>query len=131
MKHKVVVKGFDVNLNKILAGRIYDYRTKKYHNPVKAKGDACCIKAISGQLKGVHIENPIIPHYYFYVKDRRGDRDGIVSAFMKCFLDGLQKAKVIRNDGWNDVLTPQIEIMTVDKDNPRIIVILEEVERAK
>lgn len=128
MSYRVVIKGFDINLNKLLAGRMYDYRTKKYRNSIKNKGDNICARSIKSQMHNVHIKKPIVCHYYFYVKDKRQDRDGIISAFMKCFLDALQKCKVIQNDGWNDVLTPVIEVMEVDKANPRIEVEIEVVK---
>lgn len=49
------------------------------------------------------------------------------SAFIKSFEDALQKCKVIRNDGYDDVLTPTLEF-AIDKQNPRVEVIIEEVE---
>lgn len=124
MRYKCVVRGFDIKLNKLLEGKIYDRRTKKWHNPVKSKGDSICMKAIYGQLKGVHIERPVVIHYYFYAPDA-WDADGVISAFWKCFLDALQKTKVIQNDSFKYVGYPRIEHYEIDRKDPRVVVILE------
>ena len=56
------------------------------------------------------------------------DRMNILTAFDKSFQDALQKVGVIKNDGWNDVIniTPDFGI---DKLDPRIEVIIEELEK--
>lgn len=127
MKYKVVVRGFNIRLNKILDGKTYNYRTKKYINPVKLKGDALCIKAIKGQLKGVKIDKPVVIHYHFYAPDA-WDADGIISAFLKCYLDALQKAGVIQNDSFRFVSYPRIDSYQIDRDDPRVVTIIEVVE---
>lgn len=125
--YKVVVRGFDIKLNQILEGKVYDYRLHKYHNPVKAKGDSICIKAIKGQLKGVHITKPCIIHYHFYVKDV-WDADGNISAFWKCYLDALQKAGVIENDSYKFVGYPRLDSYQIDKNDPRVVTLIEVLE---
>lgn len=57
MKYHVTVKGFKSGLNELLSGKIYDYRTKKYRNPVKNRNDALCAKFIklSKELNGIQI----------------------------------------------------------------------------
>ena len=124
MKYRVVVRGFDIRLNKIIEGNVYDYRAKKYRNPTKMKGDAICIKAIKGQLKGVHITKPVVIHYKFYAPDG-WDADGIISAFLKCYLDALQKAKVIDGDSFRFVSYPRIDGYEIDRNDPRVETIIE------
>ena len=51
----------------------------------------------------------------------------IASAFIKSFEDALQKCNVIKNDGFDDVLTPTLHF-EVDKKNPRIEIVIEEKE---
>ena len=63
----------------------------------------------------------------FFVENKMHDRMNTASAFIKSFEDALQKCKVIRNDGYDDVLTPTLEFV-IDKQNPRVEVIIEEVE---
>ena len=54
----------------------------------------------------------------YFCKDKRKDKDNI--AFQKKFiLDGMQKAGIIANDGWNNV-TDWEEHFWIDKNNPRI-----------
>ena len=55
------------------------------------------------------------------------DRMNVASAFIKSFEDALQKQKVIKNDGWNDVLTPTLEF-EIDRKNPRVEVVVKEVK---
>ncbi len=38
----------------------------------------------------------------WYVKDKKRDKDNIMFG-QKFILDGLVKAKVLKNDGWNDI----------------------------
>ena len=74
MIYKLTVYGFDSGLNELLAGRMYDFRTKKYRNPVKNKNDLICQKAINEHMKGVKIDKPIVIGYKFFCKDKRHDR---------------------------------------------------------
>ncbi len=129
MRYQVTVKGFKSGLNELIAGRMYDHRTKKYRNPIKNKNDALCVKYIksSRSLRGVKIDRPIIIHYAFYCEDKMHDRMNIASAFIKSFEDALQKCNVIKNDGFDDVLTPTLRF-EVDKENPRVEVVIEEKE---
>lgn len=129
MEYKIIIKGFDSGLNELINGHLYDYRTKKYRNAVKNKNDDICCKQIKfcRELKGVHINKPIVIHYSFYAKDKRHDRMNLASAFIKSFEDSLQKCGVIKNDGWDDVLTPVLTF-EIDKKNPRIEVLICEEE---
>lgn len=119
MIYQLTVYGFDSGLNELLAGRMYDFRTKKYRNPIKNKNDAICQKAIHEQLKGVEIDYPVEIGYHFFCKNKMRDRMNVGSAFIKSFEDALQKENVLSNDGWDDVLTPKLEF-DIDKENPRI-----------
>lgn len=127
MVYQVIVKGFDSGLNELLAGRIYNPRTRKYHNVVKNKNDALCQKFINEYMKGVHIDKPVKIDYVFFVPNKRHDRMNTASAFIKSFEDALQKCKVIDNDGFDCVLTPMLDFY-VDKENPRIEVTIREAE---
>ena len=132
MKYKVVIsksnKAFPIKgLNELLAGRMYDYRTKKYHNKVKSDNDRVCCVAIRRDLKGVKLKTPIKCTYYIYAQDKRHDRGNLYCATEKSFLDALQQCKVIKNDGFDDVLDSVFHTV-VDKANPRVEVIIEETE---
>lgn len=114
-------------LNELLGGRMYNFRTKKYHNPVKCENDRLCLVAIRKYMRGVKIDKQIQCTFWIYAQDKRHDRGNLSSACEKSFLDALQQAKVISNDGFDNVLD-SIFHTTVDKQNPRIVVEIEVIE---
>ena len=130
MTYKVVIsktnKTFPIKgLNELLAGRTYDYRSKKYHNPVKSANDRVCCVAIRSDLKGVKLKTPIRCTYYIYAQDKRHDRGNLYSATEKSFLDALQSCKVLENDSW-DMCYDGVFHTMLDRDNPRVVVEIEE-----
>lgn len=114
-------------LNELLGGRMYNFRTKKYHNPVKCENDRLCLVAIRKYMRGVKIDKPIQCTFWIYAQDKRHDRGNLSSACEKSFLDALQQAKVISNDGFDDVLD-SIFHTAVDRHNPHIEVEIEVIE---
>ena len=132
MTYRVVIANYKgtfplKGLNDLLGGRIYNSRTKKYHNPVKAENDEVCRNAIRKYLHGVHIDKPIQCTFWVYAKDKRHDRGNLCSATEKSFYDAMQLEKVIANDGWDDVLD-SIFHTSVCKNDPRIEVEIEVIE---
>ena len=133
MKYKVVItnakKTFPIKgLNELLNGRIYNFRTKKYHNPVKQENDKVCLRAIKKCMAGVKLNTPIKCTYVIYAQDKRHDRGNLTCAVEKSFLDALQLAKCIKNDGFDDVYDSTF-LTVIDRDNPRVEVIIKEVFR--
>ena len=131
MSYKVVISNknhtFPIKgLNELLAGRVYNFRTKKYHNTVKASNDKVCLCAIRKYIPKVKIDKPIRCTYYIYAQDKRHDRGNLYSATEKSFLDALQQAKVITNDGFDNVMDSRF-FTEVDRNNPRIEVVIEEI----
>lgn len=114
-------------LNELLAGMYWNARLKKFQNEVKAENDKQCRLAIQKYLRGVKIENPIICHFYVYAKDKMHDRGNINSALEKSFMDALQQKKIIKNDTF-DLVYDSTFHTELCRDNPRIEVIIEEVE---
>jgi Holliday junction resolvase RusA-like endonuclease len=84
--------------------------------------------AIRKQLGNLRIENPIKCIFYVFAQDKRHDRGNLYVACEKSFLDALQTAHVIRNDGFDDVLDSEFHTY-VDRENPRVVVEIIEVER--
>ena len=133
MKYKVIIannnRKFPLKgLNELLAGRVYNFRTKKYHNSVKSENDKVCRLAIQKYMRGVKIDKPIRCTYMIYAGDKRHDRGNLACAVEKSFLDALQEMKVIKNDGFDDVLDSVFHT-ELCRDNPRIEVIIEEVSQ--
>src|SRR5690554_3458067 len=69
--------------------------------------------------------NRVFLEITWYAKDKRKDPDNIAAA-VKFIWDGLVLAGVIPNDGWNEN-GGWINKFEVDKDNPRIEVVIREV----
>lgn len=69
---------------------------------------------------------PVVVRFRWFEKDRRRDRDNIRSA-EKYVMDALKHRRRIKNDTQKWVLDSQHEI-TVDKDNPRVEITIEEAE---
>ena len=114
-------------LNELLAGRTYDYRSKKYHNSVKSANDRVCCVAIRRDLRGVKLKTPIKCTYYIFAQDKRHDRGNLSSATEKSFLDALQTCKVLSSDKWDCVYDSEFHT-ELCRSNPRVEVIIEEVE---
>ena len=62
--------------------------------------------------------------FMWYMKDKRKDPDNFVFA-KKHIIDGLVKAGVIPNDGWNEIASFS-DSWAVDKKNPRVEVEIEQ-----
>ena len=130
MTYKVVIsktnKTFPIKgLNELLAGRVYNFSTKKYHNRVKSDNDRVCCVAIRRDLKGVTLKTPIRCTYYIYAPDKRHDKNNLESATSKSFLDALQQCGCLKSDGF-DYVDDSVFKTVVDKDFPRIEVVIEE-----
>lgn len=131
MKYNVIIQNqkrtFPIKgLNELLDGKLYNPRTKRYHNPVKKRNDDICRAAIKKYLKGVSFDKQIQCTYWIYAKDKMHDR-GNLYAVDKSFLDAMQQAGKIPNDGWKEV-ADSIFHTEVDKNNPRIEVEVEEID---
>jgi len=61
---------------------------------------------------------PINITFNWYCKSKRKDKDNIRFG-AKFILDGMQKAGIIRNDGWSEIGS-LVDNYYVDKKNPRI-----------
>lgn len=132
MKYKVIISNnkntFPINgLNELLTGQFWNERLKKFQNEVKANNDKACRLAIRKYMYKVKIDKPIICHFKIYAQDKKHDRGNLYSATEKSFLDALQQCRVIKNDGFDDVLDSTFHT-ELCRDNPRIEVIIEEVE---
>lgn len=127
-EYNITITGFDSGLNEILNSVYYDYRTKKLYNREKKKNDDLIIRQLrKSALKNVKLKTPIEIYYKFYCKDKRHDRMNVASGFEKSYADSLQKAGILNNDGWNDIVGVYFD-WDIDKANPRIEVTIKEVE---
>ena len=82
---------------------------------------------LRGQLKGLKIDKAIFITYRFFEPNKRRDLDNISAFAHKVIQDALVKSGIIRNDGWKEIVG-FVDTFAVDKERPRIEVILQEVE---
>lgn len=129
MEHKVVIKGLYYGKKRTFPD-LNDYLhecARHPHSGAKLKREYQFIaqNAIRTQLPRLKIDKPIIIHYKFYETDRCRDKMNIFSFADKVFEDALQGCNVIPNDGWDQVDNTTHDFF-VDKANPRIEIVLEE-----
>lgn len=68
-------------------------------------------------------ENKVVAHYKFYVQDnRRRDIDNMIASVN----DSLMRAQIIRDDSWQWLKLGSADA-EIDKENPRVEIILEEI----
>lgn len=75
--------------------------------------------------KNDKINGKIKVHYRLYYKNSKSDLMNVVSVIDKYLLDALQEAKIIENDNVLNYCECHIEVAGQDKNNPRLMVILE------
>lgn len=79
------------------------------------------------QLKGWKPKPPVRLAYLFVEPNRKRDKDNVAGFAHKVVQDGMVLARVLKNDGWDDVAGFADEF-AVDKKRPRIEVIITEAE---
>lgn len=99
------------------------------HKGAKMKADNGNIvaAAIRQCLMGVMIENPVFMEYLWVEPNKRRDKDNISSLGRKVIQDALVDTGVLKDDGWKYVVGFS-DRFDVDKNNPRIEVLIREVE---
>lgn len=122
MEYKFMIPGRLEGLN--------EYTAANRTNPrkggrVKKDCEHTIIWCIRQQLKGVHIQEPVLIYYHFFEKDRKRDGDNILSCAAKFVQDSLVKTKVIRDDGQKYIPHFYHDI-SVDSRDPRIEVTITE-----
>lgn len=132
MVHKFTIKGRLPDLNDYLQAERVSRRTPngKFFTrgaEMKKKWQQYIITFIRKDLKRLKITKPVIIHYHYYEPNARRDLGNIHAVAQKFIEDALQITKVLVNDNQKCVrgFTADFDI---DKDNPRIVVEIEEVE---
>lgn len=94
----------------------------------KLKKDAQ--ETIGWAIKEAHltpVKRPFYLHCTWIEPNMRRDKDN-VRAGVKFILDALQEMGVIENDGWREVVG-FTDTYRVNKDDPRVIVEIEEIDK--
>lgn len=124
MEYLLTIPGRLDNLNNYINAE----RSNRYKGAqLKADNEAIVKHAIVKCFKDVKIKKPVIMHYHWHEKNTRRDMDNISSFGRKVIQDALVKCKVLDNDGWKNIKGFD-DSFYLDAKNPRIEVIIEEVE---
>lgn len=123
MEYLLTIPGTLPNLNDYISAE----RTNR-HKGAKMKADSGNIvtAAIRQCMRGVRIEKPVFMEYLWVEPNRRRDKDNISSFGRKVIQDALVDTGVLEDDGWKYVVGFS-DRFEVDKENPRIEVLIKEV----
>jgi Holliday junction resolvase RusA-like endonuclease len=132
MVHTFTIKARLPDLNDYLQAERVSRRTPngKFFTrgaEMKKKWQQYIITFIRKDLKRLKITKPVIIHYHYYEPNARRDLGNIHAVAQKFIEDALQITKVLANDNQKCVrgFTADFDI---DKDEPRIVVEIEEME---
>lgn len=124
MEFLLVIPGRLDNLNDYIGAE----RTNRYKGAqMKARDEMIVTVAIRQCLRRVTIEKPVYMEYKWFEKNQRRDLDNISSFGRKVIQDALVRAGVLKNDGWREIVGFS-DSFYVDPDNPRIEVLIREVD---
>lgn len=127
MKQKFIIEGRLESQNTF----IFENRCGKFRGNRFKKEQQNIVKEFiqESDLERV-LEYPLHVTFFFYEKNRKRDLDNISSWAHKCIMDALKEFGIIENDGWKHVVAYS-DYFFVDKENPRIEVYLETVNKAE
>lgn len=119
--HKIIIPGELPDLNTIIAKaqlKANKYQAYSQLKQINTDKVAWIAKRLP-KLKRIDLD------ITWYCKNKRKDKDNI-AAVLKFILDGLVKAGTLNNDGWKQINNFSHKFK-VDKENPRVEVIITEV----
>ncbi|MDE6875340.1 MAG: hypothetical protein K2P87_12875 [Lachnospiraceae bacterium] len=124
MEYLLKIPGTLNNLNDYIAAE----RTNR-HKGAKMKADNgnTVAAAIRQCMGGVRIGKPVYMEYTWVEPNKRRDMDNISSFGRKVIQDALVQCGVLRDDGWKYVAGFS-DRFAVDRENPRVEVLIREVE---
>ena len=124
MEYLLTIPGTLNNLNDYIAAD----RTNR-HKGAKMKADNGNIVAVAIRqcMRGVSVKKPVFMEYTWYEPNKRRDKDNISSFGRKVIQDALVRCAVLKDDGWKYVVGFS-DRFEVDKINPRIEVLIKEIE---
>lgn len=121
---KIIIPGELPDLNTIIAESKKGRGKYQPYNDIKRQHTSMIALIARSKIKKKL--NKIDIEINWICKNKRKDKDNIIAG-TKFILDGLVEAGVIENDGWKQIgdISHKFD---VDKDNPRIEVIIKEVK---
>lgn len=124
MEYKLIIPGRLDGLNKFIGA---NRSNSCAGNNMKKRNEGIVRKATETCLHGVRIERPVYMEYIWYERDMRRDLDNVSSFGRKVIQDALVNAAVLKGDGWKYVVGFS-DRFEVDRENPRIEVLIKEIE---
>jgi len=123
-RYKITIPGTLPGLNDYIDTE----RSNKYQAAkLKRQTEDMIVMCIWEQMPGVEISEPVHIEYHWYEPNKRRDKDNI--SFAKKFIqDALVSAGILKNDGWQEIVSFSDEFR-VDKSNPRVEVVIESIEK--
>lgn len=130
-EYKIVIDGVHYKSNRTFPA-LNDFigamnRNRFVGAQMKKKYERVANEAIRSQLKGLKIKEQVFIKYIYYEADKRRDKSNINAFAVKIIEDALQDCGVLKNDGWDNI-AGYSQYFMIDKKNPRIEVIIREVE---
>lgn len=123
MEYVLIIPGKLPGLNDYIAAE----RANRYQGAkMKADNEKIVAVAIGQCMRGVRIEKPVFMEYTWYEPNKRRDLDNLSAFGRKVIQDSLVKARILKDDGWNEVVGFS-DRFEVDKENTRIEVVIREV----
>lgn len=124
MEYLLIIPGVLNNLNDYIAAeRVNRHKGAK----MKADNGNIVVAAIKQCLSGVMIDRPVYMKYTWYEPNKRRDKDNVSSFGRKVIQDALVQCGVLKDDGWKYVVGFS-DRFEVDRENPRIEVLIKEIE---
>lgn len=125
MEYLLTIPGTLNNLNDYIAAE----RTNRHKGASMKRVNGNIVSvAIRQCLMGVRIDKPVFMEYLWAEPNRRRDKDNISSFGRKVIQDALVQCGVLQDDGWKHVIGFS-DRFEVDKENPRIEVLIREAEQ--
>lgn len=122
MEYLLTIPGRLSGLNEYIAAE----RSNRYKGAkMKADNEKIILYAIRQCMRGVRINRPVFMEYTWVEKNKRRDKDNITFG-RKFVQDALKNTGVLKDDGWNEIVGFS-DRFEVDKENPRIEVLIKEV----
>jgi len=123
VEYKLIIPGKLPGLNDyIVAERTNRHKGAK----MKAVNGNIVAVAIMQCMSGIRIEKPVFMEYTWIEPNKRRDKDNISSFGRKVIQDALVQCGVLKDDGWKYVVGFS-DRFEVDKENPRIEVLIKEI----
>lgn len=125
MKQKFVIEGRLASLNDyILACRKSPFAGNHFKHEQQDKVNKAILKSNLSRIS----DSAVRVLFFFYEQNKKRDLDNISGWAHKSVMDALVTSGILDNDGWKQVAGYE-DHFYVDKENPRIEVILETVDK--